>query len=257
MPHLTPDRAGRPALPATALLPAGLAPKRMLSSAVWRHDRNRRAALLASVAFGVSLAAGSPAAAQDAGWRAAPVSGDFNAAVNWSPATVPTGTAFFGASNTTALSFSAAITVVGGFTFNAGAPAYTFTIGSGRLLELTGAGVINNSSNAPTFLNSNALFFSNASTAGNATITNSGDGFLDFNDTSTAGSATITNGGTSNLRFFGTSTAGNATITHSGSGFLQFFGTSTAAAPDHQRRRLPRVRPPARRAAPPSPTTTV
>ena len=41
------------------------------------------------------------------------------------PATVPTGTAFFNASNTTALSFSANATV-GGWTFNAEASAYTF-----------------------------------------------------------------------------------------------------------------------------------
>ena len=204
-------RSSRPAcLPATALLPAGLAPKRMLSSAVWRHDRNRRAALLASVAFGVSLAAGSPAAAQDASWLAVPGSGDFNTAANWSPATVPTGTAFFGASNTTALSFSAGNTVVGGFTFNAGAPAYTFTIGSGRILQFTGAGVINNSSNAPIFRNSGALFFSNASTAGSAKITNNNS--LAFFDTSTAGSATITNN-SNFLTFNNSSTAGNATIT--------------------------------------------
>src|SRR5215216_4692410 len=85
-------RSSRPtSLPATALLPAGFAPvaKRrtfgqgwMQSSAVWRHARNRRAALLASVAFGASLAAASPAAAQDATWGGTPGSGDFNTAAN-------------------------------------------------------------------------------------------------------------------------------------------------------------------------------
>src|SRR4051794_38659083 len=125
----------------------------MQSSTVWRHDRNRRAALLASVAFGVSLAAAPPAAAQNATRLLNPGSGDFNTAANWSPAAVPTGTASFDASNTTALSFSAN-TVVDGFTFNTGAPAYTFTIGAGRTLDFTGAGVINNSGNAPTFQNS-------------------------------------------------------------------------------------------------------
>ena len=44
------------------------------------------------------------------------------------PATVPTGTAFFGTSATTALSISTD-TTIGGWTFNAGASAYSFTNG--------------------------------------------------------------------------------------------------------------------------------
>src|SRR6266545_803345 len=45
--------------------------------------------------------------AQDAMWLLNPGSGDWNTAANWSPATTPTGTAIFGLSNVTSLTFSA------------------------------------------------------------------------------------------------------------------------------------------------------
>src|SRR5690349_5481231 len=92
------------------------------------HAAAHLAALLASTAL-VGLAALPPGAAlaQDATWLANPGTGDFNTAANWNPAAVPTGTAFFGTSTTTNLSFSAATTTIGGWTFNTGASAYTFT----------------------------------------------------------------------------------------------------------------------------------
>src|SRR5690242_805939 len=74
-----------------------------------------RAALLASTAL---VAAGLPASAQDATWLASPGSGDYATAANWSTGTVPSGTASFGNSSITALSFSTTITTVGGWTFN-------------------------------------------------------------------------------------------------------------------------------------------
>ena len=115
-----------------------------------------RCALLASV--GVSLTAVSPAAAQNATWLLNPGSGDFNTAANWTPATVPADTAFFDVSNSTSLSFSQIGAAVGGFTFNAGAPAYTFLIsGVSTDFRFTGAGVINNSSNSPVFQNVGSL----------------------------------------------------------------------------------------------------
>jgi uncharacterized protein with beta-barrel porin domain len=163
-------------------------------------------------------AATLPAAAQNATWLISPGSGDFNTATNWTPATVPTGTAFFGFSNTTALSFSAN-TTVGGWTFNAGASAYSFT--NGQTLDFTGAGIAVNGGSA-SITNNLVLQFSNASTAGNATITN--NNVLQFLDNSTAGGAVITN--TSGLSFNNASTAGNAHITNSGG--LVFFSTSTA-----------------------------
>jgi hypothetical protein len=82
--------------------------------------------LLAGTAF---VGAAMLAAAQDATWLPSPPSNIFNSAANWTPATVPTGTAFFGTSNTTTLVFSPGTTRVGGWTFNAGASAYSFALG--------------------------------------------------------------------------------------------------------------------------------
>jgi uncharacterized protein with beta-barrel porin domain len=211
-----------------------------------------RAHLLTTTAA-VALLAAMPARAQDATWSTTPGSSDFNTAGNWTPATVPTGTAFFGASTITALTFnSGAVNSLGGFTFNAGAPAYSFTLAPASSLTFTGAGIVNNSSNAPSFFvptnsllaftNSstagNAIItnsgttavtqFSNSSTAANATITNTNNGFTSFNDTSTAANATITSGGGGFASFLGSSTAGNAAITANFRGFTTFSNTSTA-----------------------------
>ena len=62
------------------------------------------------------------------------------------------------------------------------------------------------------------MYFTDTSTAGSASITNTRD--LVFNDTSTAGSAAITNN--SVLYFGNTSTAGNAAITNGASGTTDF-----------------------------------
>jgi len=95
---------------------------------------------LLTTAAAAALLAAIPAHAQDATWSTAPGSSDFNTAANWTPPTVPTGTAFFGASNITSLSFSAN-TTVGGFTFNPGALAYAFTVPSPFSLTFNGAGI--------------------------------------------------------------------------------------------------------------------
>ena len=81
----------------------------------------------------------------DATWLANPGSDDFNTAANWTPATVPTGTAFFDTSNTTNLSFSTNATI-GGWTFNAGASNYTFN--NTTHLEFDGAGIVINGGSA-------------------------------------------------------------------------------------------------------------
>ena len=177
-----------------------------------------RAALLASSAL---VAAGSPAVAQDATWLFAPGSGNFNTGANWDTATVPTGTAFFNTSGTTALSFSASASF-DGWTFNPGASAYNFTNAS-QTLQFTGAGIVVNGGSA-TITNNYFLEFYDTSTAGNATITN--NSLLQFYDTSTVGSATITNNFF--LQFHNTSTAGSATITNNG--FLFFYHNSTAGS---------------------------
>jgi autotransporter-associated beta strand protein len=210
-----------------------------------RDYLRRMRPLLAGVA--VVAAMTLPAAAQDATWLANPGTGDFNTATNWTPATVPTGTAFFGVSNTTALTFSAG-TAVGGWTFNPGASAYTFN-NSLNDVNFTGAGIIVNGASAAiantnigllifhntstagsaTITNGGGLLFNDGSTAGSATIDNNNSGLLSFHSTSTAGSATITNtGGSSRLIFFDTSTAGSATITNNTLNDLVFFDSSTA-----------------------------
>jgi autotransporter-associated beta strand protein len=200
-----------------------------------------RWALLSTTILG-GLCLGVPVAnAVDGMWLPAPATADWNTGTNWSSSpAVPDGTATFGASNTTSLTFSSATTSIGTIQFNAGAPAYSFA--GGNTVNINATGIVNNSSFAPAFNGLN-LNFNNGSTAANANITSSG---LSFNNTSTAASATITN---TDVQFFNTSSAGNATIavgtfmnfndsstagsatiTNSGPGFtvVQFNNTSTA-----------------------------
>ena len=120
----------------------------------------RRAALGVFLSFALA----STAHAQDATWLPNPGSNNFNTASNWTPATVPTGTAFFGTSNTTSIAFqSFTTTSVGTLQFNPGAPAYSFTTENGfsTSISITGTGIVNNSSNAPTFIIGNQanIFF--------------------------------------------------------------------------------------------------
>jgi hypothetical protein len=186
-----------------------------------------RAALLASSAL---IAMVLPAAAQDATWNnpatvAGPVVGtfDFKAAANWTPNSVPIATAFFGASSTPNISFSAN-TDIGGWTFNAGASNYTFI--NGQTLQFIGNGIIINGGSAIITNNLN-LRFDNNSTAASATITN--NSLTRFIASSTAAGATITNNNT--LTFENSATAGNAAITNNN--ILQFGNSATAgnAAP--------------------------
>src|SRR5262249_24096555 len=117
-----------------------------------RGYRSRRGAYLLTTAAAAALLAAMPAYAQDATWSQTLSSSDFNPAANWPPSTVPTGTAFFGASTIPGLTFNAgSATSLGGFTFNAGAPAYSFSLATASTLTFTGAGIVNNSSNAPSF----------------------------------------------------------------------------------------------------------
>src|SRR5256885_289762 len=133
----------------------------------------RRATWLASAALaliGLALPAIQPAMAQDATWLLNPGTGDYNTDANWSTATVPTGTAFFDTSTTTALSISGA-TSVGGWTFNAGALNYSFS--NNTIFNFTGAGIDIQGGSA-SITNNTFLIFWNSSTAGSAGITNNG-----------------------------------------------------------------------------------
>jgi autotransporter-associated beta strand protein len=172
--------------------------------------------VLAGTALAGALAFLGPNAsrAQDATWNGS-ISGDWNTNGNWSPASVPAGTATFGAAPTNSLTFSASATI-GTMQFSAGATAYSFDL-SGRFLTIDGSGIVNNSSNAPLFNTFGLLEFDNSATAGNATINNT-PGTTTFTGTSSAGTATITNSGGGLLAFTDTSSAANATIvTNNGS----------------------------------------
>src|SRR3954447_9093052 len=93
----------------------------------------------------VALLSAMPAYAQDATWRSNPLTATYDLFLNWTPLAVPTGTAFFGATNTPDLNVLIS-TTVGGWTFNAGAPAYTFTLSPIAEVRFTGAGIVNGGS---------------------------------------------------------------------------------------------------------------
>ncbi len=199
---------------------------RPLKRAAWR-------ATAAIVACGIGALAGATSGvAQSATWLAAPtVAGptpgtfDFNANANWSPATAPgsttlTGIATFGVSTGNNISFSSS-EGVGGFTFNAGASAYSFT--NNNSLAFNSAGVVVNGGSA-TFTNNGFIDFYHASSAGSATFTN--NHLIQFHDNSTAGNATITNNSGGDVNFLDSSTAGNARLINNSGGTFDFSSSS-------------------------------
>jgi autotransporter-associated beta strand protein len=176
-----------------------------------------------TVLAGIGFA--SAAGAADGTWLLSPPSNQWINGANWtSNPTVPNGTATFGASNTTNIAISSA--VVETMQINAGAPAYTFTISGLFFFGAGGLGIVNNSSNAPSFTiatgSAGTLAFLGATSAGNANI-NISDRFASviFLTSSTASNATITNNGL--LQFSSGTTAGSATITTNAGGLGTFF----------------------------------
>ena len=161
------------------------------------------------------LVAAPAALAQDATWLANPASGDFNTPANWT-AGVPTGIASFNTSSITTLTFSGSRNL-DGFTFNSGAPGYTFNLTSGFTLHFHTDGIINNSANAPTFNVSNSpLIFDDGSTAGNAII-NLNAGAVQFLGTSTAGTAHLNAAAGTTFDFTGTTGPANNGVFSAGS----------------------------------------
>ena len=171
------------------------------------------------------------AQAGSATWKLNPVSGDWNTAANWSPATVPNGAAdnaTFGVSNLTAVDLSAD-TAVSSAIFNAGASAFTIT-NPGLNLTIDGPGVINHSGVVQNFVcNSFSVsqggliaFTGNASAGSQNTYTSNG----------------VPGGHSSSISFFDNATAGSASFVAHGSslsnvaGLVDFFGSATAATGD-------------------------
>src|SRR6059058_330412 len=196
--------------------------------------------------------------ANSATWKTNPATSDWNHAANWMPHTVPNGatdTASFATSNTTNV-FLSANTEVNGIIFNAGASAFTITVGPTLTLTVSGAGITNNSGVTQNFVTMadingtqhGTIQFTNGATAGNGTrITNSGPeasdnpgGITQFFDSSSAGNAGIANTigsgggyGGGGVEFHDNSTAGNAGFFNAGGfTFIRFFGNSTAGSGD-------------------------
>lgn len=206
--------------------------------------RHTLATLLATTALGVVAAH-----AVDGSWVGG-TSGEWTDGTNWSSnPDVPDDTATMsttaGATNLTTSGFVSIGSVI--FTASPNAPAYTVT--TGDVFLVTGAGITNNSTNTQTFTVGSIMVFQNSSNASGGTnivtYSVSGGGAMSFNDTSTAGSANITssgdiefntssNAGTATIvndaimNFNDTSSASGANITNNAAGFLSFITSSSA-----------------------------
>ena len=209
-------------------------------------------ALLLALLFTHAASAGS------ATWNLNPLTGDWNTAANWTPATVPNSsadTATFGVSNVIGISLSAN-TEVNSIVFNPGASAFTITVSPNIVptaLTITGAGIVNNSGITQNFATTvsatGQINFTNSATAGSSVVyTNSGGSSgseprTHFTNTSSAGSASfISEGGSDRnhiqagaVDFIDSATAANGTFSSNGGGkgalggVVAFFATSTAA----------------------------
>src|SRR5580698_7753389 len=139
---------------------------------------SRVGSTLAVLLAGTCFAALS-AQAQDATW-AGTTSGEWTLANNWSPSSVPSGTATFTNNNALTSVTISNSTSIGELEFDANAPAYSFEVNNAGLnnptFTINNAGVVNNSVFAPTItVDSGAsLEFINAADAANAIIVNNG-----------------------------------------------------------------------------------
>jgi autotransporter-associated beta strand protein len=181
--------------------------------------------------FSSDLRAGS------ATWSAQPVSGDWNTAANWMPATVPndlSATASFGLSNATAVSLSADI-IIGGIVFLPEADAYTIEVNGAELqnhLTIGSRGIMNQSGLVQQFLTSENgfLVFQDTGTAGQEVVITNAGGELSFYDRASAGAAGIVNEGKTESAgagvtiFSSKSSAGASTITNKSASDGGIFG---------------------------------
>jgi len=195
--------------------------------------------------------------ADSATWNPEPVSGDWNVATNWTPATIPNGpedTATFGRSREKSPFFSAA-TEVNSIVFNRGASAFTINASiPGAALTISGIGIINDSGIVQNFVvsagNPTQLNFTNSAVAGSLTVITNNAGTSDFSferrtfffDSSSADQTAIINEGSDfndtvagSTQFLDNSTAGNATVLNEAGlgsdglgGITSFLGSSNA-----------------------------
>jgi autotransporter-associated beta strand protein len=166
-------------------------------------------------------------------WDLDPISGDWNTAENWTPMTVPNGsadTATFGLSNTTDVSISANTEINSIIFTPAATNPYTITASPGLTLTISGVGIVNNSGIAQQFVtavdgsgNFGKIVFTKSAAAGTSIFTNNGSATANFShgsgqtaffDTSTADSGTFVNKGATG---FGTNSGGGITVFHDSS----------------------------------------
>jgi autotransporter-associated beta strand protein len=193
-----------------------------------------------AIGSGLSLVLLLPDLAQagSATWELNPTSGDWNTAANWTPMTVPNGsadTATFGLSNTTNVSISAN-TEVNGITFTSAATnPYTITVSPDVTLTVSGAGITNNSGTGQFFetaanqTKGGTIIFANSATAGTTGINSNEGGSVVFADNSTAANAGISANDGGSVVFTDNSTAGSAGISCN-QGFATFTDNSTAGS---------------------------
>lgn len=219
-----------------------------------RHPTQRRTAnrefrftnrLVARViACGLIFVLAGLARAGSATWDLNPGSGDWNTAANWTPATVPNGSAdvaSFGLSNTTDVSISADTEVNAIVFTSAATKSYNITLNDEINLTLSGAGIRNDSGIAQTFVMKGGdgfstppsqMHFTNAASAGNATIRDfqPSTGFIGpivtFSNHSTAGGANV-DFFLGSINFFDSSNAGTMSF-NSDIGFISFSDHASA-----------------------------
>jgi autotransporter-associated beta strand protein len=129
-----------------------------------------------------------PARAQSATWTGT-ASTSWNATGNWSPSSVPTNTATFGASSQSDVTFGSPSTSIQTIDINTGSNNYTFSLG-GNTLNLISAssGIIDTSAATISFLNGNI--------AGGGIVDQLGTGTLILSGTDTYTGVTTVNNGT-------------------------------------------------------------
>jgi autotransporter-associated beta strand protein len=193
--------------------------------------------ILAAIRCSLIFLVSAVAYAGSAQWNLNPTSGDWNAADNWTPMTVPNGPAdiaTFALSNTTFVSLSAN-TEVNEIAFTAAATnAYVIDTGDFGL-TFSGTGIVNNSGFTQNFWTEAQGFgpaeivFTNSATAGTDVSIFNIPGSTFFLNNSTAGGASIQND-LGNIIFFDASSAGNASIFVEDVAIVGFANISTAAS---------------------------
>ena len=127
----------------------------------------------------ISFLFAQTASAGSATWNLNPVSGDWNTAANWTPATIPNApsdTATFGVSNTTSITLTQFDNTSANIVFNPGASAFTITAPVDGSLDFGSTGITNDSGITQNFAagpggsDISELTFQGHATAGSGTV---------------------------------------------------------------------------------------